>query len=1118
MLTLDTLLSLTPYPGLRSFEPSERQYFFGRERQLDELLRKLRSNRFLAVVGNAGSGKSSLVKASLLPRLRDGFSGQAGQNWRVAVCSIGSNPIGNLAKQLAQRGVLHPDEMMDPNYPAVIEQLLRRGSLGVVEAYKQAKQRDNLMIVIDQFDDIFRYEDGAKNHEEAMAFVSLLLNASRQKDFPIYIVLTMRSSALGFCTEFRGLPEAINDGQFLIPRMKSDDLKKVILLPAAQADVTIDQELANTVLDAAGDDFDELAVLQHTMMRTWDFWIANEVNYDKSPIAVKHYRAVGGLEEALDKHAEEAYAEVIVRDDGNGLASQQLCERMFRGLTETGMEGKPVRRPLTVRQITSLTGAPLNDVKAIIYIFSQVGRQFLTAPDIDLLDEESTITIAHESLLSRWKRLAGWVKEETESAALYMRIANDAALYNEGKGSLYANPELTIGLKWAKPAQFEIVALAPTVNWAHRYHPAFTETIQFLDDSEANHNAALGRVEYEQNRRMRSATLIAAGSALFGLICVLLLGVALIASEKANRSAKLAYRNEQEAQRARYLSELSKQDADQKTFFAQVSEARAMAERNKAENATRTALEAALDAEKSAKIADDERAKAARKAKEAMEAKLIAENKTIEAMNATKKAEIERQKAEEARNIALRIKALSLAQSIAVKSLDVTDENVEALLARESHALNKINNGKHYDPYIYKALYEASDKLNGKFNSLQDAPEGVKRIGSVRAICVKDSAIYSTGSEGYLLKWKNKTFEKYADHRKKENLPVIINQKQVVYRALVMTPDGKNLIRAGEGMNIEVSDPSKVGASPRIIRQEGYGKTNAMVLMPNNKTIIFATSDGRIQMADLNGAEAKTLTTVKSSNGAPTQIIDMAISSDGKYLFGVGGSGSEPVILDLTEGGKKLVDLSQKFAVSSSSNKNALSASAVATSPNGRYLALGYSDGTVRIWDFLGEQRIISNIPEAQNYHAANIHDLAFSNDSRMLGVASMDQSASLWQMESIDENKEFYQPFKDSKFVPIKLTDHDGWVMSVAFSENGERFYTGTQHGVIKIWETNMDVYASNVCNRVNANLSDKAWRKYIGTDDENQETGPLYILLPNGAKRHPASTCGGAVDQLKD
>ena len=542
------------------------------------------------------------------------------------------------------------------------------------------------------------------------------------------------------------------------------------------------------------------------------------------------------------------------------------------------------------------------------------------------------------------------------------------------------------------------------------------------------------------------------------------------------------------------------------------------AQTNKPKSALSQALDEALEIEKNAGQPEYERAKAARRAREALEAKRIAENKAFEEINANKKGEYEKIKYDEAQNIALRVKALFLAQSIAVKSLDVTDENVEALLARESHALNKINNGKNYDPYIYKALYEASDKLNGKFNSLQDAPEGVKRIGTVRAICVKDSAIYSTGSEGYLLKWKNKTFEQYEDHKKKENLPLIINQKQVVYRALLMTPDGKHLIRAGEGTNVEIFDPNKVGASPRIIRQDGYGKTNVMLLMPDNRTIIFATSDGRIQIANINAEEAKTLTTLNLSDGKPIQAIDMAITADGKYLFIVAADATVPIILDLGEGGRKNVDLSQKFAVSSNSNKNALSASAVAASPNGRYVAMGYSDGTVRIWDFAGEQKIIENIPEAQTYHAATIHDLAFSNDSRMLGVASMDQSASLWQMESIDENKEFYQPFKDSKFVPIKLTDHAGWVMSVAFSEKGDRFYTGTQHGVIKIWETNMDVYANNICNRVNANLSDKAWRKYIGTDDQNQETGPLYILLPNGAKRVPSSTCGEGVEQLKD
>jgi ABC-type glutathione transport system ATPase component len=112
------ILAKMPFPGLRSYEPSEREMFFGRDRQLDELLRKIRSNRFLAVVGNSGSGKSSLVKANLVPKLQEGFAGQAGQNWRIAICTPGNNPIANLANKLAQRNVLHTDDKMDPNYPS----------------------------------------------------------------------------------------------------------------------------------------------------------------------------------------------------------------------------------------------------------------------------------------------------------------------------------------------------------------------------------------------------------------------------------------------------------------------------------------------------------------------------------------------------------------------------------------------------------------------------------------------------------------------------------------------------------------------------------------------------------------------------------------------------------------------------------------------------------------------------------------------------------------------------------------------------------------------------------------------------------------------------------------
>ncbi len=1121
MLTFDTLVQLAPYPGLRSFEKGERQYFFGRERQLDELLRKLRSNRFLAVVGTAGSGKSSLVKAALEPRLRDGFAGQAGTNWRIAVCSVGNNPIGNLAKQLAQRGVLHPNEMMDPNYPAVVEALLRRGSLGIVEAFKQSGvKRENLMIVIDQFEDIFRYaqRNGTTTEEEAAAFVSLLLNASRQKDFPVYIVLTMRSSALGLCTEFRGLPEAINDGQFLMPRMKTEDLKKAIIAPAAQVGAVVDGALVNLILSDAGDDFDELAVLQHAMMRSWENWVGNEKDYDKTPLGIKHYTAVGGLKESLHRHAEEAYAEVNEEESNK----RQITERMFKGLSENGPEGKPVRRPMTIKEIMNLTEAPFNEVRLVVHIFSQTGRQFLNAPEVAAIDEDTVITIAHECLLTRWQTLSGWVKDEHESATLYRRIAADASLYNKGEGSLYADPELTIGLKWAKPAQFELTALPPTKAWADRYHPSFVETIKFLEDSEAEHNAALGRVEYEQNRRMRSATLIAAGSALFGLVCVLLLGVALIAIRSANRNAKDAYRSAQEAQRLQYLSELRKQEADQNAFYAKIFAARAQSESEKAANATTIALKAATDAEKSAKAALDEKARAEKEKLAALEAKRLADIQRRLADEAKTIAELERERAIAATNTALRIKGLSLAQSIAVKSLDVTDENVEALLAKEAHALNKVNKGKPYDAYVYKALYEANDNLNNRFNSLQDPPAGVKRIGTVRAICVKDSMIYTTGSEGYLLQWKNQTFDKFADHRKPANLPQVIGHDPAVYRAMVMTPDGKNLIRGGENLHLQVFDPALPGTPPRVIQQEGFGKITTIVMMPKTdqakeSTVIFATTDGTLQLASLGDKKAKVIAKELYD------VVKMAVTNDGQYLFCV-GENDRPVVLNLGQDAKdntvkKEVVLMDKFAVANNSANQRLvpKATAVATSNNGKYLAIGYSNGGVRIWDFDKIAKTGWYVPEMRVFHTATIHDLAFSANSALLGAASMDKAASMWTMEARDEyTGENIQPFTDEKFVPIKLTDHDDWVMSVVFSPDNKRMFTGTQNGVVKIWETNMDLYADEICRRVQANLSDNNWRKYIGTDDETNRE--LYILIPDGGRRTPLSTCGGEFDQLRD
>lgn len=221
--------SRNPFPGLRPFNTDESLLFFGRDGLNDTLLEKLQATRFVAVVGTSGSGKSSLVRAGLLPALRGGFLTDAGSSWRVALFRPINNPIHNLSKSLLECNMFPAHAPSEPSErQRLIEKSLRRSSLGLIEAVRVAQMSpsENLLIVADQFEELYRFEPGSeveRPEEEASAFVKLLLEATRQTEIPIYVILTMRSDYLGESARFWGLPEAINAGQFLIPRMDDDD-------------------------------------------------------------------------------------------------------------------------------------------------------------------------------------------------------------------------------------------------------------------------------------------------------------------------------------------------------------------------------------------------------------------------------------------------------------------------------------------------------------------------------------------------------------------------------------------------------------------------------------------------------------------------------------------------------------------------------------------------------------------------------------------------------------------------------------------------------------------------------------------------------------------------------
>ncbi len=268
-MTTDTQ-TLNPFPGLRAFREDEDYLFFGREDQTIELLSRLGSQRFVSVVGTSGSGKSSLVRCGLLSQLQGGKMLQAGTRWQIAVTHPGGDPMRLLAESLLQIDLYDREE---EEAPERLLATLNRSHYGLVEAIRQANLEPgtNFLLVVDQFEEIFRFQSaGTAQREAASEFIAMLLQTAAQKDVPIYIVLTMRSDFIGDCAQFEGLAEAVNAGEFLIPRLTREQFKQVIEGPAKVAGGSITPRLLQRLLNDLGEQQDQLPCLQHALMRTWE--------------------------------------------------------------------------------------------------------------------------------------------------------------------------------------------------------------------------------------------------------------------------------------------------------------------------------------------------------------------------------------------------------------------------------------------------------------------------------------------------------------------------------------------------------------------------------------------------------------------------------------------------------------------------------------------------------------------------------------------------------------------------------------------------------------------------------------------------------------------------------
>jgi cell division septum initiation protein DivIVA len=502
--------TLNPFPGLRPFCEEEARLFFGRDEQVTTLLHRLEHTRFLAVLGTSGSGKSSLVHAGLLPILRSGFTLRGRSSWRIAVMRPGKEPLLTLEEAVADTDVLGPHEWMHSTLTA--------SSHGLVEATRRAAldEDEGLLLVVDQFEELFRFpRDNARRLELAATFVNLLLEAVAQEP-RIWVVLTMRSDFLGECAQLRGLPEALNGNQFLVPRMTRDELREAIEGPLVTRLVHVEPALVERLLNDAGDDPDHLPLIQHALMRLWDDWARERTG----PIGLRHYENIGTIDEALRKHATEVSFELQFAIPPAKPIDALTLKRVFQRLTDRRAGSQDTRRPCPAQELAGVAGVDLATIGAIFAAFSAEGRTFLFSDDRPLRPD-SVVDITHESLIRLWFQLDAWMREEVDAATEFWRVSSAARMRASPLGrpqraELWHGEDLGRARAWEDRLREGLgVDWRPAARaWATRYSNDPTDLDNALDFLDQSRRAERDRIRL---KRLGMLTILAIGVGFAGL-------------------------------------------------------------------------------------------------------------------------------------------------------------------------------------------------------------------------------------------------------------------------------------------------------------------------------------------------------------------------------------------------------------------------------------------------------------------------------------------------------------------------------------------------------------------------------------------------------------------------
>ena len=389
---------ICPFKGLASFEPVDAEYYFGRERLVAELVARLVGAGFLGIVGPSGSGKSSVLRAGLLPALAGGVLPGSG-GWRRLLLRPGERPLEELRRVLVTGA-------KDP----------------VAEALDTLPANERLLLAVDKLEELFT---ACRSEGERAAFADTLARAAADSDGRAVVVVALRADFYGRFAAYPGLAELLGGNQVLVGPMQASELRRAVELPAGRVGLRVEPELADALVDDLKGEPGALPLLSTALLELWQ-------KRQDNVLTLADYRASGGVHGAVARLAEGTYARV---PEGH----RQLVRAVMLRLVGEDEGDAPVRRRAPLAELDLERNGDVADVLA-------------TLADSRLVSVgEGSVEVAHEALLREWPRLRDWIDEDAEGRRLRRHITEAASEWDAAgrdQGELYRGARLAAALDW----------------------------------------------------------------------------------------------------------------------------------------------------------------------------------------------------------------------------------------------------------------------------------------------------------------------------------------------------------------------------------------------------------------------------------------------------------------------------------------------------------------------------------------------------------------------------------------------------------------------------------------------------------------------------------------------